>query len=80
MVNSIPNKKIVDWPKLKAFAEDKISPTEKKNVNCLLGIVENCRKRRKCLQLIQYSCVTCILELHVCQALTGLLNQKISDW
>ena len=30
LINSIPNDKFLDWSKLKAFADDKISMTEKK--------------------------------------------------
>ena len=38
-VNSLPNDTIVDWSKLKAFADDKISVTEK--LNFVSGRVEN---------------------------------------
>ena len=36
---SLPNDKIVDWSKLKAFADNKINFTEK--LKCVLGQVEN---------------------------------------
>ena len=38
-VNSLPHEKILDWSKLKAFAEDKIKVTEK--LKFVLGRVEN---------------------------------------
>ena len=37
--NSLPNNKILDWSKLKAFADDKINVTEK--LKFLLERVEN---------------------------------------
>ena len=37
--NSLPKDKILDWSKLKAFADEKISMTEK--VKIVLGWVEN---------------------------------------
>ena len=37
--NSLPNDKILDWSKLKAFADDKINVTEK--LKFVLGRVEN---------------------------------------
>ena len=37
--NSLPNDKILDWSKLKAFADNKINVTEK--LNFLLERVEN---------------------------------------
>ena len=37
--NSLPNDKILDWSKLKAFAKDKINVTEK--LNLVLERVEN---------------------------------------
>ena len=37
--NSLPNEKILDWSKLKAFADDKINVTEKWKF--VLGRVEN---------------------------------------
>ena len=37
--NSIPNDKILDWSKLKAFADDKINVTEE--LKFVLGRVEN---------------------------------------
>ena len=37
--NSLPNDKILDWSKLKAFADDKIKATEKLKFG--LGRVEN---------------------------------------
>ena len=40
------DEKILDWSKLKAFADDKIKVTEK--LKFVLGRVENCGKRRKC--------------------------------
>ena len=46
--NSLPNEKILDWSKLKAFADDKINMSEK--LNFLEGKVENIAgKRRKCI-------------------------------
>ena len=39
MVNSLPNDKILDWSKLKAFAHEKINVTEK--MKFVLGRVEN---------------------------------------
>ena len=38
-LNSLPNDKILEWSKLKAFADDKINVTEKLKV--VLGRVEN---------------------------------------
>ena len=38
-VNSLPNDKILDWSKMKAFADDKIDVTDK--LKFLLGIVGN---------------------------------------
>ena len=37
--NSLPNERILDWSKLKAFADDKINVTEK--LKFVLGRVEN---------------------------------------
>ena len=37
--NALPNDKILDWSKLKAFADDKINVTEK--LKFLLEMVEN---------------------------------------
>ena len=37
--NSLPNDKILDWSKFKAFADDKINVTEK--LNFVLGRVES---------------------------------------
>ena len=39
MFNSLPNNKILDWSKLKAFADDKINVTEK--LKLILERVEN---------------------------------------
>ena len=39
MVNSLPNDKLLDWSKLKAFAEDKMNVTLKQKF--FLGWVEN---------------------------------------
>ena len=39
VINSLPNDKILDWTKLKAFADDKINVTEK--LKFVLGKVEN---------------------------------------
>ena len=39
LVNSLPNSKILDWSKVKAFADDKINVTEK--LKFVLGRVEN---------------------------------------
>ena len=39
MFNSLPHEKILDWSKLKAFADDKIKVTEK--LKFVLGRVEN---------------------------------------
>ena len=39
MFNSLPNDKILDWSKLKAFADDQINVTEKRKFG--LGRVEN---------------------------------------
>ena len=39
LLNSLPNDKILNWSKLKAFADDKISVTEK--LKLVLGRVEN---------------------------------------
>ena len=45
---SIPNSKVLDWSKLKAFAEDKINVTEKKKNEICLGMGrKHCGKRRK---------------------------------
>ena len=38
-VNSLPNNKILDWSKLKAFADDKIMVTEKLKFDS--GMVQN---------------------------------------
>ena len=38
-INSLPHDKILDWFKLKAFADDKMKPTEK--LKFVLGRVEN---------------------------------------
>ena len=38
-LNTLPNDKIKDWSKLKAFADDKINVTKK--LKCVLGRVEN---------------------------------------
>ena len=46
-INSLPNDKISDWSKLKAFSDDKVDVTEK--VKFVLGREEkHCGKRRKC--------------------------------
>ena len=47
-VNSLPNDKILDCSKLKAFADDKLNAIEK--LKFVLEWVEgkHCRKRRKC--------------------------------
>ena len=37
--NSLPNDKILDWSKIKAYADDKINVTEK--LNFVLGRVSN---------------------------------------
>ena len=39
LVNSLPNNKILDWSKLKAFADGSINVTEKSNF--VLGRIEN---------------------------------------
>ena len=39
LINSLPNSKIFDWSKLKAFADDKMNGTEK--LKFVLGRVEN---------------------------------------
>ena len=39
MFNFLPNNKILDWSKLKAFADDKINVNQK--LNFVLGRVEN---------------------------------------
>ena len=39
LINSLPNDKIIDWSKLKAFADDKIHKTEK--LKFLFERVEN---------------------------------------
>ena len=39
MLNSLPNDKILDWSKLKAFADDKLNATEK--LKFVLGWIEN---------------------------------------
>ena len=39
LFNSLPNDKILDWPKLRAFADDKLNAIEK--LNFVLGLVEN---------------------------------------
>ena len=39
MLNSLPNDKILDWSKWKAFADDKLNVTE--NLKFVLGRVEN---------------------------------------
>ena len=45
LFNSLPNKKILDWSKLKAFADEGIGVTE----NLIFGRTEkHCGKRRKC--------------------------------
>ena len=44
--NPLPNNKIFDWSKLKAFADDNINVNEK--IQYILGRVENTVKRRKC--------------------------------
>ena len=46
-IKLLPNDKILDWSKLKAFTDDKINV--KKKMKCILRWVEkNCGKRRKC--------------------------------
>ena len=40
LINSLPNDKILDWSKLKAFADKKINLNEKK-IKLVLGRVEN---------------------------------------
>ena len=44
-INSLPNDKILDWSKIKAFAEDKVNLTQK--LKFALGRVENCGEWRK---------------------------------
>ena len=39
LLNSLPHNKILDWSKLKAFADDKLNATEK--LKFVLGRVEN---------------------------------------
>ena len=43
LVNSLPNKKIVDWSNLKASADDKTYITEK--LKFVLGRVENAMRK-----------------------------------
>ena len=44
--NSLPDNKVFDWSKLKAFADDKINVNEKFKFG--LGREENIGKGRKC--------------------------------
>ena len=44
-VNSLPKNKILDWSKLKAFADDKINVT--KELKFVLGRVENIVGKRE---------------------------------
>ena len=44
-LNSLPNNKILDWSKLKAFADDKINVTE--NLKFVLRNVENIVEKGK---------------------------------
>ena len=44
-MSSLANNKILDWFKLKAFAENKINVTE--NLKFLLGRVENIVRKRE---------------------------------
>ena len=46
-INSLPNDKILDWSKLKAFADNKITMNEKLKF-ALKSVGKNCGKRRKC--------------------------------
>ena len=45
LFNSIPYKKILDWSKMKAFADSKINVTEKKKF--VLGSVETIEEKEK---------------------------------
>ena len=47
VINSLPNHKILDWSKLKAFADGKIAIT--KELKCIFrNGRKHCGKRRKC--------------------------------
>ena len=59
-VNSLPNDKILDWSKLKAFADNKIDVTEK--LKFVLGrvyIIENIVGREKMLVPTMFSKALC---------------------
>ena len=47
LFNLLPNDKILDWPKFKAFADDKINVTENMK-SCSGKVCKHCGKRRKC--------------------------------
>ena len=45
LISSLPNNKILDWSKLKAFADDKPNVTQ--NLKFVLGRVENIVRKRE---------------------------------
>ena len=47
LVNSLPNSKILDWFKLKAFADNRINVTEK--LKFVVGRIENIVRKGKML-------------------------------
>ena len=47
MFNSLPNNKILDWPKLKAFADDNLNVAQ--NLKLVFRRAESTGKRRKML-------------------------------
>ena len=53
-VNSLPNNKILDWAKLKAFADNKINVNEKK-FKFVLGGVETLWEKEKMLGISIFS-------------------------
>ena len=46
-INSLPNKKFLDWTKLKTFADDKLNIAKMK-ISLYERNIKHCRKRRKC--------------------------------
>ena len=55
LVNSLPNNKILDWSKLKAFADDKNNFTQ--NLNFVLGRVEKFWEKEKMLVTDSLHCM-----------------------
>ena len=52
-INSLPKEKILDWSRLKAFADDKVNITYKREILFGMGR-KHCNEMRKFSQLVLY--------------------------